>query len=114
MTGEASPNRPRDEPDLARFLQDWTALWREELRAQSSDTEGSAGAMELWRAAMTAWTSAFGIPPLAPAAAGEPPRTPATAAASDARDAEVQRLAGRIDELEARLARLETTRRRRG
>jgi hypothetical protein len=112
MTGEPSPHRPKDEPDLARFLQDWTALWREELRAQSSDTEGSAGAMELWRAAMTAWTSAFGIPPLA--TAGEPPRTPATAAASDSRDAEVQRLARRIDELEARLARLETPRRRRG
>jgi ubiquinone biosynthesis protein UbiJ len=74
--------------------------------------------MELWRGAMTAWTNAFGMLPSSLAsplaAAGEPPRTPAAAAASVSRDDEVHRLTRRIDELEARLARLETTRRRRG
>src|SRR5580658_1935964 len=131
MTDKASPDQPR--PDLARFLEDWTALWREELRAQANDPESMAGTMELWRAAMSAWTCAMGLPvmPAAPPrdhAAGTP-RAQATAAASYARDAEVERdargggerdargeverLTRRVDELEARLGKLEAPRRRR-
>jgi hypothetical protein len=106
-------NKAREEPDLARFLQDWTELWRDELNARANDPAGMADAMELWRSAMTAWTGALGMPPMAAARdhAG-PPGAEAAAAASDARDDEVRRLTRRVDELEARLAKLEPPRRR--
>src|SRR5580698_1357601 len=106
MTGKATPDPPKEEPELARFLQDWTALWREELQAQAGDPEGMAGAMELWRSAMSVWTDTLRGSPLAAAAARDrtrpSPRAEAAAAAPDARDDEVQRLARRVDELEAR------------
>jgi len=105
------------EPELGRFLQDWTALWRQELQAQSRDPEGMAGAMEMWRTAMTVWTDAMGMPSPRPAGSRDRVRTPraqTAAAASVDGDAEVERLARRIDELEARLAQLEATGRRRG
>jgi hypothetical protein len=160
MMGNADRNEPTA---LARFLQDWTALWREELQAQASDPEGMSAAMpagmlpgmpdgaaasgamsgdmtaamETWRAAMVAWAEAMGaeamgaeamgadtvaagtmgVPPATMAASREPPVTSgasAAAAASDPRDAEIDRLARRVDALEARLAKLEPTRRRRG
>jgi hypothetical protein len=124
MTDKASPDQ--SQPELARFLEDWTALWREELQAQANDPEGMAGTMELWRAAMSAWTGAMGLPPM-PAARSRDhsagtPRAQAAAAAPNARDAEVERdargeierLTRRVDELEARLGKLEATRRRRG
>jgi hypothetical protein len=136
MTDKASPDQSKEEPDMARFLQDWTALWRDELQAQANDPEGIAGTMELWRAAMTAWTGALGVPPFGVTPAGMPPTgmppfgmppmsassprehgspwAPAVAVASDPRDAEIERLARRVDELETRLAKLETTRRARG
>ena len=117
MTNKARPGRPTGEPDLARFLQDWTAMWRGEMQAQSNDPEAIAGAMEMWRAAISAWTDGPGMPPMRGTAASHDragaPRAKAAAAASDARDAEVQRLARRVDELEARIAKLEATRRRR-
>jgi hypothetical protein len=140
MTGKASPDQPKEEPDLARFLQDWTALWREELQAQANDPEATAGAMELWRSAMTAWTGVMGLTPLDLTKMAGPREHPtgasrpkATAAAYDIGDAEVERvargevervargeierLAGRVAELEARLAKLENAKpdvRRRG
>jgi hypothetical protein len=155
MPDKPSPEDPTGGPELARFLRDWTALWRDELRAQTKDPEGMpmamlagiangtitpemSAAMETWRAAIAAWTNTTGGPwastlggpladilggPLADilggrASAGAPsvdrtaaPRAQAAAAASDARDAEIERLARRVDELEARLAKLETPRR---
>jgi|SRR5580658_3657784 len=124
MTGKASPDQPKEEPHLARFLQDWTALWREELQAQANDPEATAGAMELWRSAITAWNGVLDLTKMAvprdhQAGASRPP---AAAAASDPVDAEVERVARgglerltrRVAELEARLAKLETTGRRRG
>jgi hypothetical protein len=120
MTNKASPDQ--SQPELARFLEDWTALWREELRAQANDKEGMAGTMELWRAAMAAWTGAMGLPPVPPRDnSSGTPRAAAAAAAPDARDAEVERdargeverLTRRVDELEARLGKLESSRRRR-
>jgi hypothetical protein len=117
MTNKASPGRPKGEPDLARFLQDWTALWRDELQVQTNDPEAATGAMEMWRAAIAAWTGGFGMPPLRPAAPRDStgaPRTQAVAAAPDARDAEVERLARRVNELEARIVKLEAAARRRG
>ncbi len=157
MTDKTSPDPPKTRPEegmdgtsgLTRFLQDWTALWREELRAQARAHEtmplggppggmlgglpntgipgggmpggGMSGAVataiEQWRAAMMQWPTTAPGQPLAAAAsrdiAGTPGAAPA-AAAPDARDAAVERLARRVDELEARLAKLESTRRRRG
>jgi hypothetical protein len=134
MTGKASPDEPKGEPDLARFLRDWTTLWREELQAQADDPEGMklamlagmenggmssemSAAMEMWRAAMLAWADTVGVPPSSMAGSRDratAPRTEAAAVAPDARDAAVEHLARRVDELEARLAKLETARRRRG
>jgi hypothetical protein len=127
MTDE---DRPKGEADLARFLQDWAALWREELQAQASEPEGMFGAMakggtlpaltaamEFWRAAMVSWADRSGVSAGTRSSANfRDPVTPGpktVTAAPDARDAEVERLARRVDELEARLARLEATRRRR-
>jgi hypothetical protein len=133
MTDKASPDRPTGEADLARFLQDWTAMWRGELQAQGNDPEAVAGALEMWRAAISVWTGALGMPPMRPAASRdrgktrepgprEPgvrefigtPRAEAADVASDPRDAEVERLTRRVVELEARIAKLEAARRRPG
>ena len=137
MTDKASPDQPGGGPrgrpqertgegqDLARFLQDWTALWQRELLAQSGDPpEGVAkggdmgAAAERWRSAMSPWTDALigslKGSPIAAAFTGDhapTPRAEAAAVAPDARDAEIGRLTRRVDELEARLAKLETTRR---
>jgi len=128
MTDKASPDRPTEEADLARFLQDWTAMWRGELQTQANDPEAVVGALEMWRAAISVWTGALGMPPMRPAAsrdrakareprAGQPigaPRAEAADVASDPRDAEIERLVRRVVELEARIAKLEAGRRRRG
>jgi hypothetical protein len=126
MTSKPSPVRPTGEAELTRFLQDWTSLWRGELQAQHNDPEGMAGATEMWRAAMTVWTDAIARPPARTATPRDPafgewalsewagtPRAQTAAAASDAGDDAVECLARRIDELEARIAQLETARRRR-
>jgi hypothetical protein len=168
MTEQASPNEARAsadesgrEPDMARFLQDWSELWREEIQAQMRDPEGSpwgalaglakggmtreiAAALELWRSAMVNWanisgaatsgSNATGTRAANPLGVGAPmadaigglasflaafresaatPGTASTAPAPDARDAEIERLTGRVNELEARLAELEKPRRRR-
>ena len=77
MTDEAYPDQPNGGRGLARFLQDWTELWREELQAQANDPErvplamlaGVAGggissdmaaALEMWRTAMVAFAEAVG------------------------------------------------------
>jgi hypothetical protein len=132
MTKHAKPDEPKRPQVLAQFLRDWTDLWREELQAQGSDPEAMgtfagisgkgpspdlAAAMELWRSALRVWTATLDTSPM-PAARSRDrstaPGTAAAAAASDPRDAEIERLARRVDELEARLAKLETPRRRRG
>ncbi len=127
MTDEAAPKQAGGGPDLARFLQDWTEMWREEARAQTNDPAAMAGAMEVWRAVMAYWADAApsflaGVSPGMAGAhdlsrifrSGPAAARPQTAdAASVAVDAEVRRLNRRVDELEARIARLETPRRRR-
>jgi hypothetical protein len=132
MTNDANPDEPKRPQVLAQFLQDWTNLWREELQAQEGDPEavgtfaGTPGsglspdlatAMELWRRAMDVWAATLSASPTSTVRSRDrsaPKRTAAAAVASDARDAEIERLARRVDQLEARLAKLEAPRRRRG
>ena len=145
MTDEPGPDESKGGADLARFLEDWTTLWREELQAQADDPAGvkpgifagiskrgvpseMLAAAEIWRAAMLAFTGMLGVSPSSsPASSSQvqprdrttrqgtaAPGAEAAAAASDARDAEIERLTRRVNELEARLAKLESTRRRRG
>lgn len=113
MTDTASP----PPSDLARFLQDWNALWWEEMRVQAGDPAG----MEMGRAMMAFWTQPPWTRGLVPSA-HDPHAAPGAqtvAAASDARDGAserdtIERLTRRVDALEARLAILETRRRRAG
>ena len=132
MTDDATRDGPKGPLVLAQFLQDWTSLWREELQAQARDPEaagtfpGVAGggsspdpsaAMDLWRTAISVWAETLGMPPASSVRSREratPSRSTAAAAAPDPRDAEIERLARRVDELEARLAKLEAARRARG
>jgi hypothetical protein len=114
MTGKTSDPEPNAAPptaDLAQFLDDWAALWRGEMRARAGDpSDPLSEAGEMWRAAMTTWTGSFAG---AARDRSATPRTEAAVAASDTRDAEIECLTRRVDELEARLARLETARRAR-
>jgi hypothetical protein len=108
MTEKPSP----ESPALARFLQDWAALWREEAQALAGEaTARPADPAEAWKAAMRLWADALLVPPsaLVPRhdSAATETRTKAASAAPDPRDGEIERLRRRIDELEARVARLE-------
>ena len=132
MTDDATRDGPKGAQTLAQFLQDWTSLWQQELQAQGRDPEAAgkfaglpgggsspdpSAAMDLWRTFMGVWAETLGLAPASSVRSRDsatPSRTAPTAAASDPRDAEIERLARRIDDLEARLAKLETPRRRRG
>ena len=134
MTDDANPDGPEGPQVLAQFLQDWTKLWQEELQARAGDPAGMApgalaripgigaptdlaATMGLWRTAMSVWAETPGGSPAATVRSRDrsiAPRSAAAAAASEPRDAEIERLARRIDELESRLAKLEAPRRRRG
>jgi hypothetical protein len=104
------------ELDLQALAQDWVTLWHSELAALSADPE----AQETWRASLALWatwsSSLLHLLPGAPPDGGpagrcrspDAPRPAAPAAAPDARDAEIDRLARHVAELERRLARLET------
>jgi hypothetical protein len=139
MTDPDSPDEPNTGSDLARFLKDWTALWREEMLAQANDPTGipmsmlagmakgvmpaemTAG-MEMWRTGLVAWANAVAVEtssaaraPWAPTRdSTSAPRAKASDVASDPRDAEIRNLARKIDELERRIAGLEAKRGRRG
>jgi hypothetical protein len=106
-------------PDLHALARDWITLWQSELTAAAADRE----VQETWQTLAGLWAGAaaamlHGLPrgapdgrpaPPAPASPGAaaPARPAPAAAAPDARDAEIERLAGRIAELERRLADLE-------
>jgi hypothetical protein len=117
---EAPPGDSAGE-DLQDLARDWITLWQSELAALAVDRE----AQETWHVLLSLWAGAAGalisglprgLPdePAGRRAAG-PAAAPGAAsvvAAPDARDAEVERLRGRVAELERRLAGLERRRRR--
>jgi hypothetical protein len=102
-------------PDPYALARDWITLWQSELAAAAQDRE----VQEAWAALLAVWAGsaeamlAFAAAVMPPGAAPDDARThdaaraAAAAAASDARDDEIGRLAGRIAELERRLAELE-------
>jgi hypothetical protein len=109
----------RYKPDLRGLAHDWITLWQSELAALAVDRE----AQETWHTMLALWAGAAGAmltaaprerpagrgfrPAGGPAGAAAAPGTPPAAAAPDARDAEIERLARHVRELEARLADLE-------
>ena len=113
--------------DAASLARDWITLCQSELAALAVDREaqeawhtmlslwaGAAGAM--LQSAPRGWNGFAGWDPMGGAGAdgasrrAGPPaaaRPPAAGAAPDPRDAEIERLGGRLSELESRLAQLE-------
>ena len=120
---QAGDAKPRDRaasdiPDPRKLAQDWITIWQSELSAIAADPE----IRESWQTVMALWAGTMstmlrGLPrdPNAPrhdSAYGRPgpadaPRTTPAAAAPDARDAEINRLARHVAALEHRLAQLE-------
>jgi hypothetical protein len=122
-----------DLPDPRKLAEDWITLWQSELTAIAADPE----LRESWQAVMALWAAtmsallrgmprgaaehgfrhgaaatdlhggASGQARSAQARTADAPRTPPAAAASDARDAEIERLARHVATLERRLADLE-------
>ena len=102
-------------PGLDQLARDWITIWESELTALAADRESQ----ETWRAFLALWARAASTPaPGAPASdapasddtapapasiSSIPARSTAVAAASDARDAEIERLARRVAALESRL-----------
>ena len=106
------------EVDPRRLAQDWITLWESEITALAADPE----LREAWQALASVWAGAMvaalramprGSAPFGherpSGGAGPPdaPRAAPAAAAPDARDAEIDRLARHIDALERRLADIE-------
>ena len=107
--------RTRALPDAQKLAQDWITLWQSELSAMAADPE----MRESWQTIMGLWAGTMaaivrGLP-RAPGRDGQggqtrpadAPRPAPAAAASDARDAEIERLARHVATLERRLADLE-------
>ena len=116
MDGDTRSTEPSIEMDLGSLARDWLTLWQSEFAALAADRE----ALEAWQKLIALWTGAAGS--LAAAAldgsgAGRrdrpdgstaaAPRPAAAAAAPDPRDAEIERLRGRVAALERRLAEIE-------
>jgi len=119
----SGPGAAAPEPaglDLQAIARDWITLWQSELTAAATDRE----LQETWQTLAGLWAGAAGamlrgLPRGAPdgrfgaaAAPGRagpaaPARPAPAAAAPDARDAEIERLARRVADLERRLADLE-------
>ena len=102
------------ELDLAQLARDWITICRSELAALAADQE----MQETWRTLLALWAGAAEslLAAMSQAArdragglagAADAPRPATAAAAPDARDAEIGRLAARLAELERRLDELE-------
>jgi hypothetical protein len=120
-TGFSDAN-PRDRtaadmPDPRKLAQDWITLWQSELAAMAADRE----IHESWQTVTALWAGTMstmlrGLPPDPNAhrhdgsnrrsGAADAPRAAPAAAAPDARDAEIDRLARHVAALEQRLAEL--------
>jgi len=112
----SDPSHAAGPPDLQQVARDWITLWQSELTAAATDRE----MQETWQTLAALWAGIAGAmvramprgmadgaraQPFAGAAA--PARAAPAAAAPDARDAEIDRLARRIADLERRLADVE-------
>jgi hypothetical protein len=124
MTERDPPSEPRtdkrdrDKPawsdfgaDMQGLARDWITVWQSELAASAVDRE----LQEAWQRMLTLWAQAAGglvggpLPGWHDAGGSRSPAAPratAAAAAPDTRDAEINRLAERVAELERRLAEL--------
>jgi hypothetical protein len=106
-----------DMPDPRKLAQDWITLWQSELSAMAADPE----IRESWQTVMALWAGAMSTMlrglPREPAAYGhdgtrgragpaEAPRPAPAAASPDARDAEIDRLARNVADLERRMGEL--------
>ena len=122
--GLASDTAQSPAPDLQTLARDWITLWQSELTAAAADRE----LQETWQTLAGLWAGVAGamlaglprgLPdgpfghaastntPSASTGAAAPARPAPTAAAPDARDAEIERLARVVADLERRLADLE-------
>ena len=113
---DATGSGPQDGAglDLEQLARDWITICRSELAALATDRE----AQERWRTLLALWAGAAqsvlaGMPHGARERADRRARSDAAAGPSaaavapNARDAEIERLAGRLAELERRLDELE-------
>ena len=109
----SEPHAPDTAPDLGKLAQDWITLWQSELAALAADRE----AQETWRTWLAIWAgvaaSAMKALPrhdglhAGGGGAADAPRAAPAAAASDPRDAVIDRLARHAGELARRVAELE-------
>jgi hypothetical protein len=115
-TGQEKPDARL--PDLGKLAQDWVTLWQSELSAMAADPEIRESwqtVMALWAGTMSTMLRALPRDPNASrhdgargrTGAADASRPPPAAAAPDARDAEIGRLARHVAALERRLAELE-------
>ena len=111
-------SRDPSEPDALgarKLAQDWITLWQSELSAMAADPE----IRKSWQTMMALWAGTMsavlrGLPrdqrydrPSPRPRTADAPRSAPAAAAPDARDAEIDRLARHVAALERRLAELE-------
>ncbi len=112
----SDPSQAAGPPDLQQVARDWITLWQSELTAAATDRE----VQETWQTLAALWAGIAGAMiqamPRGLPDGGRSPPTPGTAAparaapaaaAPDARDAEIDRLARRLADLERRLADVE-------
>lgn len=120
MAEQDAPDQADPQPKKPDLMRDWVSLWQSELAAMASDREAQEG----WQRMARFWTQAMGQPQDGGPSFGAMPNgaaydgnASAGAAASawakaashafGGRDAELERMAARIAELERRIAELE-------